>query len=106
MSELEKCCGLVIAAGLATGHADTHIDLMEEVLAQCINAGPNVRAQAERIAELEAEIERLKGGIEKWLREGVNKYDTCPHGKMWYEGCEACDESYFAALIAPQEQSK
>ena len=60
MSELEKCCGLVIAAGLATGHADTHIELMEEVLAQCINAGPNVRAQAERIAELEAEIERLK----------------------------------------------
>ena len=59
--------------------------------------------RGERIAELEAEIERLKGGIEKWLREGVNKYDTCPHGKMWYEGCEACDESYFAALIAPQE---
>ena len=61
--------------------------------------------RGERIAELEAEIERLKGGIEKWLREGVNKYDTCPHGKMWYEGCEACDESYFAALIAPQEQN-
>ena len=56
-------------------------------------------------SNLEAEVERLKGGIEKWLREGVNKYDTCPHGKMWYEGCEACDESYFAALIAPQEQS-
>ena len=61
--------------------------------------------RGERIAELEAEIERLKGGIEKWLREGVNKYDTCPHGKMWYEGCEACDELYFAALIAPQEQN-
>ena len=57
-------------------------------------------------SNLEAEVERLKGGIEKWLREGVNKYDTCPHGKMWYEGCEACDESYFAALIAPQEQSE
>ena len=61
---------------------------------------------AAAIRDLEAEVERLKGGIEKWLREGVNKYDTCPHGKMWYEGCEACDESYFAALIAPQEQSK
>ena len=60
MSELEKCCGLVIAAGLATGHADTHIELMEEVLAQCINAGPNVRAQAELIAELEAEVDRLR----------------------------------------------
>ena len=60
MSELENCCGLVIAAGLATGHADTHIELMEEVLAQCINAGPNVRAQAERIAELEAEVEGLR----------------------------------------------
>jgi len=59
---------------------------------------------AAAIRDLEAEVERLKGGIEKWLREGVNKYDTCPHGKMWYEGCEACDESYFAALIAPQEQ--
>ena len=58
---------------------------------------------AAAIRDLEAEVERLKGGIEKWLREGVNKYDTCPHGKMWYEGCEACDESYFAALIAPQE---
>ena len=61
---------------------------------------------AAAIRDLEAEVERLKGGIEKWLREGVNKYDTCPHGKMWYEGCEACDESYFAALIAPQEQSE
>ena len=39
---------------------------------------------AAAIRDLEAEVERLKGGIEKWLREGVNKYDTFPHGKMWY----------------------
>ena len=85
MSELEKCCGLVIAAGLATGHADTHINLMEEVLAQCINAGPNVRAQAERIAELEAEVEGYRSRLKATCNRCLGPYKDC--------GC------------APQEQS-
>ncbi len=86
MSELEKCCGLVIAAGLATGHADTHIELMEEVLAQCINAGPNVRAQAKRIAELEAS------------RALCHKYAGCVEGNCLLDGDEC-------AAQPPQEQS-
>ena len=85
MSELEKCCGLVIAAGLATGHADTHIELMEEVLAQCINAGPNVRAQAKRIAELEAS------------RALCHKYAGCVEGNCLLDGDEC-------AAQPPQEQ--
>lgn len=32
--ELERCVQLALGAGLATGHADTHVQLMEEVLAQ------------------------------------------------------------------------
>ena len=32
MTELQDCCELVIAAGLSTGHADTHKDLIAEVL--------------------------------------------------------------------------
>ena len=85
MSELEKCCGLVIAAGLATGHADTHIELLEEVLAQCINAGPNVRAQAKRIAELEAS------------RALCHKYAGCVEGNCLLDGDEC-------AAQPPQEQ--
>jgi len=87
---------------------DTHTERGYQLL---VEKGPAelaemVSALELQVEQLQAENERLKGGIEKWLREGVNKYDTCPHGKMWYEGCEACDESYFAALIAPQEQSE
>ena len=32
--ELEVCVEMVLRAGLATGHADTHEDLMAEVLSQ------------------------------------------------------------------------
>ena len=84
---------------------DTHTERGYQLL---VEKGPAelaemVSALELQVEQLQAENERLKGGIEKWLREGVNKYDSCPHGKMRYEGCEACDESYFAALIAPQE---
>jgi len=87
---------------------DTHTERGYQLL---VEKGPAelaemVSALELQVEQLQAENERLKGGIEKWLREGVNKYDSCPHGKMRYEGCEACDESYFAALIAPQEQSE
>jgi len=99
MSELEKCCGLVIAAGLATGHADTHIDLMEEVLAQCINAGPNVRAQAERIAELQTEVERLRGILDKVFP----RYTASDWALL--DEAENLIAEFDAAKTPPQEQS-
>ena len=35
--ELEYCCKMVLDHGLATGHADTIMDLMEEVLSQVLD---------------------------------------------------------------------
>ena len=32
--DLERCVRMVLAAGLSTGHADTHADLIDEVLDQ------------------------------------------------------------------------
>jgi len=103
MSELEKCCGLVIAAGLATGHADTHIELMEEVLAQCINAGPNVRAQAERIAELQAEVERTKASAICYVSHNIHWLGE--KGALgWCLGCGK-HRSLIRETQPPQEQS-
>ena len=56
-SELEQCCELVMQAGLATGPAESHIELMQEVLAQCINAGPNVVKQTQELMALTAKYE-------------------------------------------------
>lgn len=33
-AELEVCCALVLAMGLSTGHGESHVELMKEVLTQ------------------------------------------------------------------------
>lgn len=33
-AELEECCELVVAMGLSTGHGESHVELMKEVLTQ------------------------------------------------------------------------
>ena len=49
---LEQCCALVIAAGLATGHADTVVDLMREVLAQVDELRDELKGARETIVLL------------------------------------------------------
>ena len=49
LNELETCVNLVMKAGLATGHATSHKELMSHVLLDIVE-------QQERIAELENQL--------------------------------------------------
>ena len=69
-------------------------------------------------AKLEAEIERLRAGIQKLLDEGAprtvaepyaddgkpHKGDRCPHGCFTWESCDACTDEYLARLFAPDKE--
>lgn len=62
--ELEKCVRMVMATGLSTGHADTHTDLIEEVLDQYnqlrFRNQEVSKAYSEKSILLDKVIERLK----------------------------------------------
>jgi hypothetical protein len=55
------------------------------------------------LAKTEAEIERLRAGIQAFLdgdwEPKVKKMDKCPHGQYGYESCEACIEIWFEHLL-------
>lgn len=93
VNELEECCQMVISAGLSTGHAESHIELMTEVLSQCVNASPNVEAQSRRIAELE----------ECWRQTLIESYDLEPLGGK-VRRIYSTPEEYASEVISSNEE--
>jgi hypothetical protein len=57
------------------------------------------------IEKQDAEIERLRGGIQAFLdgdyEPKVKKIDKCPHGVYGYDACEACIEQHFVRVLNP-----
>ena len=60
------------------------------------------------IEQANAEIERLRAGIQAFLdgdyEPRVRKLDKCPHGLYGYEACEGCIADWFSKLLANQQQ--
>lgn len=57
-----------------------------------------------RLRESNAEIERLRKGIQDYLAGNYpsrqrSKLDKCSHGSYRYESCEACTDDYFAGVL-------
>jgi hypothetical protein len=61
------------------------------------------RALVESLAAAQAEIERLRSGIQAFLdgdyEPKVKKADKCSHGQYGYESCEACIEIWFQHVL-------
>lgn len=56
------------------------------------------------IAEKNAEIARLRNGIQDYLDGNFghifkNKRDTCPHGRFGWEDCGNCIDAHFSQLL-------
>ena len=60
--------------------------------------------------EQQAEIERLRKGIQDYLDGSFGpdfptKHDKCPHGRFGWEDCGNCIDEYFTALLAAPPRS-
>jgi hypothetical protein len=70
---------------------------------------PDAETAVEYVGRLEAEIDRLRQGIQGYLdgdygRRIPRKVDKCAHGLFGWESCENCIDAYFLALIDPPSE--
>ncbi len=82
--QLQACCELVMDEGLATGHADDHLDLMREVLAQYREAAQQRDALREQLRWRHSEIEALPDDASALnVVDGALAYKYLITGKCW-----------------------
>jgi len=58
--------------------------------------------------ELQDNIIRLNGAIQKWLdgdypNPRTNRPHDCLHGTAYWESCEDCETDYWASVLTPKE---
>jgi len=72
-------------------------------------AVPIDKAAADLIESLQAEVERYRKAIKKWLdgdypNPRAYRPQDCPHGTHYWESCENCETEYWQSVAEPTEK--
>jgi len=68
-----------------------------------MNYSLEIEGLVKRKQELDAEVGRLRRGIQDYLNGDydprIKKMDKCKHGQYGYEACEACIDEHFQKVL-------